>query len=218
MAIGLTREPVPTPIWSGATTNRNSQRPRAAQASASRSRRRLSSRWIPIPTSAHMWIGIGHSMSAARLASAVTAGVNENDVALFGVDAGGVELIRGDGVAGLEPVDSAEPWDVEQHAASHDAGVGDLDRAAAGTDARDVGGGRTVVHLPVDEDVAEGIDVADAVAVKGDTNEIARPLEPLLGGSEVAGLDHVVQRRVGVVDGRCCREGSATRDGDSVAY
>src|SRR5205807_4579917 len=82
---------------------------------------------------------------AERLAPAVTAGVDENDVALFDGNVGGVELILGDGVAGLEPVDAAEPWDVEQHAPPHDAVIGDLDRAAAGPDARDVGRGPTVV-------------------------------------------------------------------------
>ena len=94
---------------------------------------------------------------AEGVAPAVTAGVDEHDVTLFDLDADGVELVAGDGFAGLEPVDSAEPWDVEQHPASHDAAFGNLDRAAAGTDAGDLGGGRAVVHPPVDEHVAEGM-------------------------------------------------------------
>jgi hypothetical protein len=60
-------------------------------------------------------------------ASAVTAGVDKNDVTLFDGHAGGVELLRGDGVAGFEPVDAAEPWDVEQQPPAHDSVLGDLD-------------------------------------------------------------------------------------------
>ena len=44
---------------------------------------------------------------AESLAPPVTAGVDENDVALLDGDAGGVELIRGDGIPRLEPVDAA---------------------------------------------------------------------------------------------------------------
>ena len=91
--------------------------------------------------------------TAEGVASAVTAGVDEHDVALLDSHAGGVELLRGDGVAGLEPVDAASrgmssstPW-------PDDAVLGDLDRAAAGADAGDVCGRRVVVHPPVDEDV-----------------------------------------------------------------
>jgi hypothetical protein len=58
--------------------------------------------------------------------------------------------------------------------------------------------------------------VADAVAVEGDPDEVTGPLEAVLGGSDVAGLDHVVQRRVRVVEGGRRRKASAAWDGDSV--
>jgi hypothetical protein len=63
--------------------------------------------------------------------------------------------------------------------------------------------------------VAEGVDVADAVAVEGDTDEVASPLRALLAACHVAGVDHVVQRRIGVVDRGCRREGTPAPDGDS---
>src|SRR5205814_9330230 len=71
---------------------------------------------------------------------------------------------------------------------------------------------------PVDEDVAEGIDVTHAVAVKRDTDEGGGPLDALLRSSEVAGVEQVVQRRVGVVGRRFRLKASTARNGDSVLH
>ena len=64
------------------------------------------------------------------------------------------EILREDGVAGFEPVDTANRWDVEQDAAGHHA----VDRRGDGTPSRpvvgvDVVGGAVVVHRAVPEDV-----------------------------------------------------------------
>jgi hypothetical protein len=64
--------------------------------------------------------------------------------------------------------------------------------------------------------MAERIDVADAVAVEGDTDEVAGPLEPLLDGSHVAGVDHVVQRRVRIVHRGRRRQRSSAPDRDAL--
>ena len=56
-AIGLTGDAVPRCRINGATVRRNSQRPSSAQARASVSRSRLSSRWSPMATSATVWTG-----------------------------------------------------------------------------------------------------------------------------------------------------------------
>ncbi len=87
---------------------------------------------------------------AQGLPPAVAADVDEDDVALLDGDARGFELVGGDGVAGLEPVDASDPGDVEQHAPADDAGVGCLDRAALGADAGHLGGWCAVVHTTVD--------------------------------------------------------------------
>src|SRR5918994_1398586 len=119
MAMGFPGEPVPPPISSGATTNRNSHRPRSAQASASRSKRRLSSRWMPIPTMAHMWIAIGHSGS--------DPGIMSDTPSLPSTD-GSLSYSHRAHWGSRPASPSAEPWDVEQHPPAHDAVLGDLDR------------------------------------------------------------------------------------------
>src|SRR5438309_6335844 len=56
VAIGLSGDPVPPLIGSGAAVTRNSQRLRAAAASLRASRSQLSIKWIPNDTRAKSWI------------------------------------------------------------------------------------------------------------------------------------------------------------------
>jgi hypothetical protein len=40
--------------------------------------------------------------------------------------------------------------------------------------------------------MTQRIDVADAVAVEGDADEVSRPVEALCANRKIAGVDHVV--------------------------
>ena len=77
-----------------------------------------------------------------------------------------------------------------------------LDRVAARAEARDVGRGEAVVHLPVDEHVTQRVDVRDGHAVERDTRRSRPTPAGRPDDARRRPRDHVVQRGRRVVGGR----------------
>ena len=75
------------------------------------------------------------------------------------------ELVCGDVIARLEPLDAPQPRDVEQHATADDAVVRVVDGQLAGALRGDRARRDAVVQRPVVADVAQRVDVAVHVAV-----------------------------------------------------
>src|SRR5205085_6290203 len=96
---------------------------------------------------------------ALLLAPTRLAGANHQHVALFDVDLmvllSGVEILRKNRLARLEPFDFPDLRNVEQDAAADDALARDRDRALAGALRADLVRVETVVHLALPEDVTE---------------------------------------------------------------
>ena len=145
---------------------------------------------------------------AARGAAGEAAGPDQEEIAGLHAHAGprfrGLQLVRDDRVARLEPRRAAEARDVEQDAARHDSGGRGVDRIALGSERGHQRAGPAVVHRVAVEDVAEGVQVCDRVAVRAQREVVAR-------GGRLAvepALDHEVADRKRIVLGGLGRQRS----------
>ena len=112
--------------------------------------------------------------------------------------------------AGLEGVNAERGRDVEQDAAGHDPVAERVDAELRGAVRGHHVGGAAAVHLAVPEDVAQRVEVARGVAVRGD----AEPVGAVALGD---GAGHVVLDGALVVDRRLGGQGPRARHGPAAA-